>query len=380
MERPQRHLYILSVLFLLVLFLGAIAIWVLPDRTFSPEENRNLQQRPSPTVETILDGVFSTDFETYLSDQFPLRDFFIGVKALSERAQLKQDNNGVYFGKDGYLFEVLEAPDQSILDKNLSGFQLLPQAAGKPLSLLLIPSSAQSLPQLLPPFAPQYDQQETLSFFEEGLSGENVDVISFFEAMANAQEQVYFKTDHHWNVRGAYLGYTALCESLGVDALPLSEFNLEEASRLFYGTLYSSAGDKTISPDVLELNSWNKNPSIEMTVVDDGTVRDSLFWTERLEEKDKYTVFNGGNHALVTTYNPDGNGKSLLLLKDSYAHALLPYLAATYTSVHMMDLRYYTVGVYEYIAENEIDQLAAVYSIKNIGEIPLSPLQFVPEE
>lgn len=372
------HQAVIAALFVLTIAAGVVLFLALPKRTFSPEENRNLQQLPTFSLSTVLSGDFSKKFESYLSDQFPARDFWIGVKAASERLTLKQENNGVYFGKDGWLFEKLIAPEREHFEKNLQGFTLLARTTGKQVALLPVPSSAQELPQYLPAFAPEYDQRLMLQELQESLADANVTVVDAFDALKN-QDSYYFKTDHHWTVRGAYVGYRLLCEALGVDALPQDSFEYELGSSDFHGTLYSSAGDKLIPPDIVELPISKEFPEISMTVMDDGTERNSIFWRERLEEKDKYTVYNGGNHALVVTHNPGGNGRRLLLLKDSYAHAMLPYLAATYSEVHMMDLRYYSSGMYEYIEEQGIDDIAALYSMKLLGESSLYPLHFLPK-
>ena len=80
-------------------FIGVflVANAVSPDRTFSEMENRNLEQMPTPSVETLLSGEFMKDFETYTTDQFVARDSWIGLKSATERVLGKQENNGVYF-------------------------------------------------------------------------------------------------------------------------------------------------------------------------------------------------------------------------------------------------------------------------------------------
>ena len=73
---------------------------MMPQKGFSATENRYLKKRPVFTVEGLLDGSYGRDYETSLSDQFPARDAWIGIKVMAERAQGRKDVNGVYFGKD----------------------------------------------------------------------------------------------------------------------------------------------------------------------------------------------------------------------------------------------------------------------------------------
>ena len=67
----------------------AMLINFLPDKEFSDLENRYLSSAVTPSIETILDGTFMEDFETYIEDQYPLRNFLIKLKNQVEIALLK---------------------------------------------------------------------------------------------------------------------------------------------------------------------------------------------------------------------------------------------------------------------------------------------------
>ena len=80
-------------------FLAGLLVWhiALPDRARSETENRTLAQRPSLSRETLLNGSFTADMETYFADQFPLRDGWVSLKAEATKLSGKLENNGVYF-------------------------------------------------------------------------------------------------------------------------------------------------------------------------------------------------------------------------------------------------------------------------------------------
>ena len=94
---------------------------VLPSKGFSESENRYLQKKPEFTWQALMDGSFGEKYEAYLSDQFPGRNGWVGVKTLAEQLGGKADSNGVYFGKDGYLIEKFETEDLEgeQMDRNL---------------------------------------------------------------------------------------------------------------------------------------------------------------------------------------------------------------------------------------------------------------------
>ena len=100
----------LSALF--CLFLGGMLVvsTLLPDKDFSPLENRYLQKPPKLSLETLQDGSFMEDAEDYVSDHIVGRDFWVAAKAWCERLSGKQENNGVYFGKEGTLLNRVDTP------------------------------------------------------------------------------------------------------------------------------------------------------------------------------------------------------------------------------------------------------------------------------
>lgn len=62
---------------------------------------------------------------------------------------------------------------------------------------------------------------------------------------------------------------------------------------------------------------------------------------------------------------PGRKAPSLLILRDSYADSLVPFLTDAFSEIHLIDLRYYTGSVKEYIAENAIDRVLLLYSTDN---------------
>ena len=94
--------------FIVFLFGFGILLLVLPDKGFSPNENRYLQMMPKFTAGNIVNGSFMADFETYLSDQFPFRDFWVTSNTVTKELLQKKDIGGVYVGSDGYLLEVFD--------------------------------------------------------------------------------------------------------------------------------------------------------------------------------------------------------------------------------------------------------------------------------
>ena len=90
-------------LFLAILFGLTAAFVIVPDKSYSENEKRNLQLFPEFTLESLMDGKFSSEINEYFADQFPLRDSFVSLKALAELALFKGENNGVLLGENETL-------------------------------------------------------------------------------------------------------------------------------------------------------------------------------------------------------------------------------------------------------------------------------------
>ena len=157
MKKKNKYPAVLTGLFCAFLGCGALASVFMPKKSFSETENRYLAQMPSLTWQSLKSGAFGTEYETYLSDQFPFRDQWIGIKTTAEQLQQKKEINGVWLGRDHYLIETFYQED---LDPELSGKNLdrLCQFVSTQESLMgkdhvrvmLVPSSSEIMTEVFP--------------------------------------------------------------------------------------------------------------------------------------------------------------------------------------------------------------------------------------
>ena len=89
---------IITSVFCLLLAVGVLSGFFVPDKYYSESEKRTLTQKDAISISDFPSGKMETEIEKYLSDQFPLRDDWITVKTLTERLSGKTQISGVYFG------------------------------------------------------------------------------------------------------------------------------------------------------------------------------------------------------------------------------------------------------------------------------------------
>ena len=351
-------------------FLGGLLVWhlLLPDRDRSDVENRTLAQFPEFSWEDLKDGSFTKGVEEYFADQFPLRDQWTGLKARTEQVLGKREFNGVYLCGDALIAKV-EPPKDGLEEKNLSYVSRLAERTELPVYLGLIPSAAEIWRDRLPKGAESWDQA---AFIARAAELEGVEPIDFLTALRDhagerTWEGIFYRTDHHWTTLGAYYGHAALMEALGRGGeVPEPETVRARdlpVSNGFQGTLYSQSGIHWLEPDSIEF--WVEESGLTVTSWRDGTPKEAgLYDWDYLGKKDKYSAFLGGNQPLCVIQNPEGEGK-LLVIRDSYADSLAPFLALRFEEVHLLDPRYYRYSAAKYAEDKGLDAIAVVYSVPN---------------
>lgn len=342
-----------------------IFMFVVPDKDFSEQENRVLSGAPSVSVEGLKTAQFMKDLESYLTDQFPMRDSWISMKSYAERIIGKTENNGTFFCKDDTLISKFNEPDKELLDTNIEAVNAFADSIDVPVYFSLIPGAVSVWKEKLPANAQNCDQKELIKNIYSRVNSDTVDNYKVLDA--HDDEYIYYRTDHHWTSLGAYYGYTAVANALGLDVKDISEYTKETVSKDFYGTIYSSSGVRWVKPDEMDIYVSSDNKKVENVVGENYT--EGVFYNyEKLEIKDKYTFFFGGNAPLIKITSECDNGKKLLVIRDSYSDCEIPFLTEHYSEIYMMDLRYYKFGVKSFVENNNIDEILINYSMANFSE------------
>lgn len=358
----QKYDKLIAVLF--CLFLGGGLLWhvVLADKQFSETENRYLQQMPKITLQSVKDGTFMESFETYTTDQFPLRDLWVSSKAWCERLSGKRANNGVYFAENDTLIHRVDTPSVQTLEKNSQYLNALAEKTAVPVYLGLIPSAGEIWRDKLPLGAPTADEKTLISDFYNMV---NVKTIDMYGALfAHKQEEIFYRTDHHWTTLGAYYGYAALSQQMGFPAAEQENYSPETVSTQFNGTLYSSSGVRWVTPDKIERYVQDNGITVWSNFTGE-LEQGQLYAPDYLEKKDKYSYFLGGVQPLCIISSQNAQEGKLLIIRDSYSDSLAPFLTENFAEIHLLDLRYYNMGVSQYIEENEITSVLVLYSFQN---------------
>ena len=354
-------------------FLIPILFFMLPHQRFSELENRYLQAAPQLTWDNLISKKFAEEAESFITDHFPFRDKWLWVKSTSEQARLQQENNGIYRGKDGYLFEKFLEPDYTKIQRYTDSINRF--ASNHPtvnMTFMLAPTSIGIYPERLPWLAPSYPQSDVNRFIGHQIDNK----ITFINGMdvltPHASESIYYRTDHHWTTYGAYLAYVTYAKQQGWKPLSQKDFLIETVSESFLGSFHTRSQFTGLTPDTIQTYIPRDLAPTEMYIADSDQTLTSMYDESFLEKKDQYSYFLGGVHSLIkltTALEPRKvEQNKLLVIKDSYAHNLLPFLTNHVSEIHVIDLRYYNGSITEYLNENGIQDVLFLFNTATLVE------------
>ena len=372
MKNKTQNMVIIG-LFLLLIFGITAASLLTPTKEFSDRENRTLAQMPKLSTDSYFSGEFAKDYESYITDQFLFRDNWIGVKTAVERAAFKQESNDIYFAEDGYLIEKHTGSFTSdTAERNISYLAEfmteMEESYGKGhVTAIVAPNAVDILKDKLPPFASPYDESVYLDRIAEALPEG-----TWFDSEAvlkeHAGEELYYKTDHHWKTLAAYYVYEAWAKEMGLAPLSLEEYEVENVTEEFQGTIEAKVGGD-VGCDSIQIFKPKEEYSYSLLYNRQETKTELYDW-EALQTKDKYTLFFGGNQPVIEGTIENGSDRRLLVIKDSYAHCFLPFTFHDFSEVDFVDLRYFNESLREYRKAKDYTDILFLYNASGFAEDP----------
>lgn len=365
----KTYSFFMSVVFIAFVGIIALANIIKKDEKFSGLENRYLSEVPELSIDSVVSRAYGQEVESYISDQFPGRNFFVAMKGGMDRLSGKTERNGVFIGKGGQLLQDFESRNGEETAAKISAINQFASSYGDlNISFMLAPTATKILEDKLPKNAPVDDEKKYADNVKTQLNP-NIKFIDVYEPLkASSSEYLYYRTDHHWTSRGAYEAYKELCKTLEMEAKNEEEFEIKTVTNSFYGSLSSQIASGQGEPDYIEVYFPKKDGEVVVTYVDEQKKSPSLYDSSKLDEKDKYQVFTGGNHPRINIKSMGDPEKKLLLIKDSYANAMVPFLTFNYGEIEVIDLRYFTDDLDKIIESKKITDILFLYNVNTFNE------------
>lgn len=347
-------------------FLLGFFLWSLlkPPEEISLSERRTLAAFPQLTGESVLSGEFMTSFESYTLDQFPLRDTFRGIKAVTARYLLGQkDNNGVYM-EDGYLSKLDYPLNTDSVDYALGRFRhvydryLGDKDMDMDIYISVIPDKNYFLAE--ENGYPSMDYEALFARIKEGADfAEYIDITPFLELSD------YYRTDTHWRQENILDAARLLAGAM--DVTLTSDYTKMKTDGPFYGVYYGQAALPVSGEDLYYLN----NDILEQCRVYDYETDAYLpvYDLEKAEGQDPYELFLSGPKSIQVIENPQGSrSRELILFRDSFGSSIAPLLAEGYGKITLVDIRYISPAMLEQFITFENQDVLFLYSVSVLND------------
>ncbi len=383
----KKVLYANIVLFLATLFCLGFLNVISDKPTISQLENRALKERPKLIAEKLFAGNYCKEFEEYFADTFIFRENFVNlsrdIKELRGFSREDQativDHTGANFaaGEPGKTGSILLLKDRAMYIHYFN-----PQALGLYATainnLQERISDGVKIYSLIAPTQIEFvankkskevsaPEKNSIDFVNKRLH--RVTPVDAYATLKESWgEYLYFRTDHHWTALGAYRAYTALMKATGDKAVPLEKYAVQELAP-FLGSLHTITLNKNLEkkPDTLQLYQpftehqyyvyWSSTP-----------VQREVLEMAHAQNKNKYGIFLGGDIPLGKIVTEVKNGKKMLVIKDSYGNAFVPFLIPHYEEIYVVDPRHYKEGVVQLIRDNKIQEVLFINNTDTLIE------------
>ena len=355
----------------MVLLSGIFRAALMP-KEINNYENRYAAQLPALSAESFSDGSYQSDFESALSDQFPMSQYFKKawndassryltalLPSLTEEADLVAYYNGMHIYR-GYMLYRMKPLEGAVLEQ----YDIVTDSYNRAISAnpdtefyFYYIESDTTLDFATGEKVPAYEYLQSRLCVPEGNVGRLC--IDSFDDYSN----FFYRTDHHWNNKGSYQGYLGICSLMMPEDTPLPIAEESKAIARYVGTKAISCRMTEMYEDVDAY--FFDYPDYGCTYGDEDAFRRGA------DVGFSYGGFYGGDYGetIFDTGRPEL--KNILVLGDSYDNAILKLLASHYNRTCSVDLRNYTGGVFnitDYINANDISVVLVVGSSFLFGD------------
>ena len=214
------------------------------------------------------------------------------------------------------------------------------------------------------------DQEQAIDYYYS-IESDDVKTVDTIKTLReHNDEYLYFRTDHHWTQLAAYYVYQNFCKVKGIEAHDLSYYDKKEFKNIL-GTFYSTLGNSNMEANPDTVDAYVPKGTNDMTFWDtDGKEWNwnVIYDVDSWASSSKYMTFIGGDRPMEVIENPQiKDGSSCVVLKESYGNCFVPFLVDHYQTVYVLDYRYTTVNVLDFVKEKQADDLIIINNITIIG-------------
>ncbi|MBE6826301.1 MAG: hypothetical protein E7511_05395 [Ruminococcus sp.] len=298
---------------------------------------------PVPTVQTMINGVWASQFEQFLAENVGFHDDLFRLKTKTDMLVGEKMIRNVYVTEDRLLEKIEADQNDGYIQASAESLNAFAEDCGVPVYLLLVPSASEIYENRLPANVVKSDQEAAIRETYAQVIGKVRTLDAYHVLSSLSDEYIYYRTDSRWTSYGAYCVYRSVIQKMGFSAVPYHRYVISHMSTEFRGDLYEKTLYDSVKADVLDDYHYEGGSSITgvTAMYADGRVESrgtQLNDPDALATDDMYQYYLGMPcDKLVIQTNLD-NGKKLLIYKDGFGDCFIPFLLPHYSEICVVDL------------------------------------------
>ncbi len=354
----------------LMAFMGPdISIVTAYDDLQTPQEsNEPTDKEPKPATETPVDGTQAPSETDH------------NVKPGKENKEESPKDFGD--GKNMGYWMVVDGQAVQLFKFNKESCEYYSQVLNKYNEKL---GSDVKIYSMIPPTASEFlklkkykgitdSQNDALGFLESKLNS-SISSVNVYDALSkHSEEYTYFRTDHHWTALGAYYAYASFMEDKGEVPIALDQYEAIDLGD-FLGSSYTKTLDKSLEKNPDKVIAYKPLTAYEYLMFLEGKEKKSDLIDMKYagEINKKYNAFLSGGGAIWSVVKTDvKNGKKLMVVKDSFGNALVPFLLPHYEEIYVVDSRFYSISftgknIVEFVKDNGINEVLFTIYMEDVN-------------
>jgi hypothetical protein len=398
MNKKSHISYLNVFIFLLIIYLFTILNLLTPkNKTISEVENRTLAQKPVYSLDNLLSGKYFRDFESFFADHFFDRENLVQIsKDITTLKGIKREEEVYLVDFAGQNVGGNDNEDESKKP------EVKNQVASTTGNLLILNDTVMELYKfneeksklyadtinkvsgklgenvkvysMLVPIQIEFltnekyknlsdSQLDAIKFVNDNFSDNIIPVDAYTPIKEHIDEYVYYRTDHHWTALGAYYGYLGFAATAELEAVPLNNYKKNEAQD-YLGHISTVNPSETVNnnPDNVVYYVPPVKTDMQVFYYDKETGEKKSYKGDVINKKyvfldQKYGIFLGGDFALGVIKTNVGTDKKIMVIKDSYGNAFIPFLTPHYSEIYVVDPRHYKESIVDLVNKNGIGEV-----------------------
>lgn len=214
-------------------------------------------------------------------------------------------------------------------------------------------------------------QLDDINYIAENLSGSVTNVDCYNVLKQHVNEDIFFRTDHHWKVIGAYYAAGQFAKAAGVPFAELNDANFEKREiEGFIGSLYGTTGNENLRSDPDEFVYYVPANDYKCYYYDMAYNLDGRYpFFIQQDGRNAFGTFMGSDKKIVRVETDVKNGRKLMLIKDSYGNLEVPFYMNSFEEIYVTDVRFFDLNAVDFIKDHGVtDVLFTMCSASATGQ------------